>query len=61
MSPNDFSYSIITLIVGLVTVAAVMAVTMWLAVRMEKLTVVDTAWGLGFVVVALLVVFLVVR
>ena len=57
MSPNDFSYSIVTLVVGLVTVAAVMAFTMWLAIRKEKLTVVDTAWGLGFIAVAVVSVF----
>lgn len=52
MNPNDLTYSIITLVVGLVAVAAVMAFTMWLAIRMEKLTIVDTVWGLGFIAVA---------
>ena len=57
MIANDSTHSLITLAVGLVTVAAVMGFTMWLAIRKEKLTVVDTAWGLGFIVVALVSVF----
>ena len=52
MIANDGSHSIVTLLFGLVTVAAVMAFTMWWATRKQKLTVVDTAWGLGFVTVA---------
>jgi steroid 5-alpha reductase family enzyme len=52
MIANDVSHSLITLAFGLVTVAAVMAFTLWLAMRMEKLTIVDTAWGLGFITVA---------
>jgi steroid 5-alpha reductase family enzyme len=52
MNGNDLIYSIITLAVGLVTVAVVMGVCLQIAIRMEKLTVVDTAWGLGFIAVA---------
>ena len=52
MIANDATHSVVTLLFGLVTVAAVMGFTMWWATRKEKLTVVDTAWGLGFVAVA---------
>jgi steroid 5-alpha reductase family enzyme len=52
MNPNDVSHSIITLAFGIVTVAVFMGLTMWWAMRRRKLTVVDTAWGLGFVAVA---------
>jgi len=52
MIANDGSHSLITLAFGLLTVAAVMGFTLWWAVRKEKLTVVDTAWGLGFIAVA---------
>lgn len=52
MNPNDVSHSIITLAVGIVTVAGFMGLTMWWSMRQRKLTVVDTAWGLGFVAVA---------
>lgn len=52
MIANDGSHSLITLAFGLLTVAAVMAFTLWLAIRKEKLTIVDTAWGLGFIAVA---------
>ena len=57
MSPNDETFTLITLAVGVVTVAAVMATTMWLAIRKEKLTVVDTAWGIGFIAVAFVSLF----
>ena len=57
MIANDGSHSLITLAFGLVTVAAVMGFTMWVAVRKEKLTVVDTAWGLGFIIVAFVSLF----
>jgi steroid 5-alpha reductase family enzyme len=57
MSPNDASHSLITLGFGLVTVAAVMGFTMWWSIRTHKLTVVDTAWGLGFVAVAVVSLF----
>jgi steroid 5-alpha reductase family enzyme len=53
ISPNDVSNSIITLVLGAVTVAAVMAGTMRYAIRQRKLTVVDTAWGIGFIAVAI--------
>jgi steroid 5-alpha reductase family enzyme len=57
MIANDTSHSLVTLAFGLVTVAAVMAFTMWWAMRNEKLTVVDTAWGLGFIAVAVVSLF----
>jgi steroid 5-alpha reductase family enzyme len=57
MIANDVSHSLVTLAFGLVTVAAVMAFTMWWAMRKEKLTVVDTAWGLGFIAVAVVSLF----
>jgi steroid 5-alpha reductase family enzyme len=57
MIANDGSHSLITLAFGLVTVAAVMAFTLWLSVRKEKLTVVDTAWGIGFIAVAFVSLF----
>jgi steroid 5-alpha reductase family enzyme len=57
MIANDTSHSLVTLAFGLVTVAAVMAFTMWWAMRKEKLTVVDTAWGLGFIAVAVVSLF----
>ena len=53
ISPNDVSNSIITLVIGLVTVAAVMGFTMWWSIRQQKLTVVDTAWGVGFIAVTI--------
>jgi steroid 5-alpha reductase family enzyme len=57
IGPNDVSNSIITLVVGLVAVAAVMGFTMWRSIHQQKLTVVDTAWGVGFIVVAIVSVF----
>ncbi len=57
MIANDVSQSLLTLAFGLVTVAAVMASTLWLALRKEKLTVVDTAWGLGFIAIAVVSLF----
>jgi steroid 5-alpha reductase family enzyme len=57
IGPNDLVQSVITLVVGLVTVAAVMGVTMWYSIRKQKLTVVDTAWGLGFIAVAIASLF----
>ena len=57
MIANDVSHSLVTLVFGLVTVAAVMAFTMWWAMRKEKLTIVDTAWGLGFIAVAVVSLF----
>jgi steroid 5-alpha reductase family enzyme len=57
MIANDVSHSLITLVFGLVTVAAVMATTLWLAMRKEKLTIVDTAWGLGFIAIAVVSLF----
>ncbi len=57
MSPNDTSHAVLTLAIGLVTVVIFMGVTMWLAIRMHKLTVVDTAWGLGFIAVTVVSLF----
>jgi len=50
---NDLSQSALTLGVGLVTVALFMAGCLWLSVRAQRLTIVDTAWPLGFVLVAI--------
>ena len=52
MIDNDTSHALVTLAFGLGTVVVFMAACMALAIRQEKLTVVDTAWGLGFVLVA---------
>lgn len=52
MIANDLSQSAAALIAGLATVVAFMALCLGLAIRSQKLTVVDTAWGLGFVLVA---------
>jgi steroid 5-alpha reductase family enzyme len=57
MNGNDLTFSIITLAVGLVTVAVVMGVCLQIAIRKEKLTIVDTAWGLGFIAVAFVSLF----
>jgi steroid 5-alpha reductase family enzyme len=57
MIANDGTHSLITLVFGIPTVAAVMGFTLWWAVRKEKLTVVDTAWGLGFIAVAFVSLF----
>ena len=61
MNTNDVSHSFITLGFGLATVVVVMGVCMAVAVRQQKLTVVDTAWGLGFVAVAIVSVFVTQR
>lgn len=57
MIANDGSHSLLTLGIGLATVVLFMAACMALSVRMQKLTVVDTAWPLGFVLVAVVSVF----
>jgi steroid 5-alpha reductase family enzyme len=57
MIANDGSQSILTLAIGLLTVVVVMGVCMAISVRQERLTVVDTAWPLGFVAVAVVSVF----
>ena len=50
---NDLGATVLTLVIGFVAMAAFMALCLRIAVSQEKLTVVDTAWGLGFVVIAL--------
>lgn len=49
---NDLAQSGLTLLVGFLVTAAFMGVCLRIAIRQHKLTVVDTAWGLGFVVIA---------
>src|SRR3546814_18080898 len=43
---------------SLLAVAVLMAVTAWIAHRIGKVSVVDTSWGLGFVLVALVAALL---
>ena len=57
MNPNDVSHSIITLGFGLLTVVLVMGLAMWWSIRTQRLTIVDTVWGLGFVAIAVVSVF----
>lgn len=57
MNPNDLSHSVITLGFGLLTVVVVMGVGLWWSIRSQRLTVVDTVWGLGFVAIALVSVY----
>ncbi|MCR4514245.1 DUF1295 domain-containing protein [Aeromicrobium sp. 50.2.37] len=57
MIANDTSHALVTLGFGLLTVVVLMAVCMAISVRIQKLTVVDTAWPLGFVAVAVVSVF----
>lgn len=52
MIDNDFSQALIALAAGLGTVAIFMAAGLMLANRSQKLTIVDTMWPLGFVLVA---------
>ncbi|MGZ8769067.1 DUF1295 domain-containing protein [Aeromicrobium sp.] len=49
---NDLGQSGITLLVGFLTTAVFMAICLRISISQKKLTVVDTAWGLGFVVIA---------
>lgn len=49
---NDLSQSGLTLAVGFLAASAFMLVCLLIAIRQSKLTVVDTAWGLGFVTIA---------
>ena len=51
MIANDGSHSLLTLAIGLATVVVFMGACMAISVRVQKLTVVDTAWPLGFVLV----------
>ena len=53
MISNDLSQSVATLVSGLAAVLLFMSFGLLIAQRQEKLTVVDTMWGLGFVLVAL--------
>lgn len=50
---NDLGTTALTLIVGFAAMAGFMLLCLRIAVSQQKLTVVDTAWGLGFVVIAL--------
>ena len=52
MIANDTSQGIVTLLVGLVTVAVLMGGSLRYATHKRKLTIVDTVWGLGFVAIA---------
>lgn len=49
---NDVSQTLLTLLGGLIAVAAFMGLCLTIAIRRRKLVIVDTAWGLGFVVIA---------
>ncbi len=49
---NDLGYTGLTLLAGFAAMAGFMAVCMLIAIRQNKLTVVDTAWGLGFGAIA---------
>lgn len=49
---NDLLQTCISLLVGLAVIVAFMAVGLAIARRQEKLTIVDTMWGIGFVLVA---------
>ena len=57
MIDNDVAQTLLTLGIGLVAVVVFMGGCLALAVRAEKLTVVDTAWPLGFVTIAVVSVF----
>ena len=52
---NDLGQSGVSLAAGLAAIVVLMGVTMLWAVRHRHLSVVDTLWGLGFVVVAVVV------
>lgn len=52
MIDNDLSQSVASLLGGLAVVVAFMAIGLAIAQRQKKLTVVDTMWGIGFVLVA---------
>ncbi len=53
MIDNDFGQALIALLVGLIVIVIFMAGCLSWAVRTQKLTVVDTAWGIGFILVSL--------
>lgn len=48
---NDLGQTWITLLVGLLSTAVFMLICLRIAISQNKLTIVDTAWGLGFVVI----------
>lgn len=50
---NDLSQTWLTLLGGLIVVVAFMGLGLAIAQRQQKLTVVDTMWGIGFVLVAI--------
>lgn len=50
---NDLGTSALTLLAGFLAMAVFMGMCLSIAIRQKKLTVVDTAWGLGFVVMTL--------
>jgi len=52
MTTNDLSQTAVSLLGGFVVVVAFMGVGLAIAQRQHKLTVVDTMWGLGFVLIA---------
>jgi len=49
---NDLGQTGLTLLIGFLAMAVFMALCLSIAISQKKLTVVDTAWGLGFVVIA---------
>ncbi|MGJ9413548.1 DUF1295 domain-containing protein [Aeromicrobium sp. CF4.19] len=53
MIENDVSQSLVTLAIGFATIVLYLAACLAISVRQQKLTVVDTAWGLGFVLVGI--------
>lgn len=57
MIANDLSQSVASLVAGALTVAVVMAGGLLWARRTQRLTIVDTLWGLGFVAVAVVTLF----
>ena len=52
MTPNDLGQTGTTLLGGLGVVIAFMGIGLAIAQRQKKLTVVDTMWGIGFVLIA---------
>lgn len=52
MISNDLAQTGVSLLVGLGIIVAFMAIGLAIARRSQKLTVVDTMWGIGFVLVA---------
>ncbi len=55
---NDGAQTLLTLLGGLVAVTAFMGTCLTIAVQRRKLVIVDTAWGLGFVVIATVAAFI---